>query len=240
MPKEILPEITILVPTYNRAKFLPLFLMNLRNQIYPAHLLKVLIDDDGSERFIKENEMEDVKKLIHPIRLNYMYSTKKRSIGQKRNNLAKKCDTKVFCYIDDDDVYLPTAITHTYETMIKNKKSCAGSDKMVFCMTSDDFKIYGINCGNNVNLIHEGGCLMMTNKFFRASCGFENSSTGEGKTLFYGMEKCVAITDISKVMLCIQHDNNTVDKKQFNKEENRIDIEISDEMKNLLKEILEI
>ena len=238
--KEILPEISILIPTYNRSKFLKLCLMNLKNQIYPHELLTVIIDDDGSEKFIKDNEMENIKNFIHPIKLKYLYSDKKRSIGAKRNNLVKQANTKIVSFFDDDDVYLPTAITHTYETMIRNKKSCAGSDKMIFCMTDKDFSVHMIDCGNTVKLIHEGGCLMFTKKFFRASCGFENSSQGEGKNLFFGMENCCAITDITKVMLCIQHSGNTVPKLQFYKDNNKLNIELSEEMKNLLKEILEI
>ena len=46
-------EISILLPTYNRAKFLPLFLMNLKSQTYPHNLLTVIIYDDGSERIHK-------------------------------------------------------------------------------------------------------------------------------------------------------------------------------------------
>ena len=47
-----LPEITILCPTWNRHKFLRLFAMNLKLQDYPHTKLKVIIDDDGDEKFI--------------------------------------------------------------------------------------------------------------------------------------------------------------------------------------------
>jgi GT2 family glycosyltransferase len=59
-------EISILLPTYNRAKFLPLFLMNLKSQTYPHNLLTVIIYDDGSERFISENELEEVREVLIP------------------------------------------------------------------------------------------------------------------------------------------------------------------------------
>ena len=57
---EDLPEITILVPTWERSKFLPLFLMNLKSQIYPQHLLKLIIDDDGNDKFIKDIQINPV------------------------------------------------------------------------------------------------------------------------------------------------------------------------------------
>ena len=46
------PKISILTPTYNRKKFLPLYLHNLKKLNYPHNKLEVCIDDDGTEPFI--------------------------------------------------------------------------------------------------------------------------------------------------------------------------------------------
>ena len=70
IPEPVKPEITILVPTWNRHKFLDLFVLNLKNQDYPHNKLKVIIDDDGSEKFITdENELNGVKQFLHPIQI---------------------------------------------------------------------------------------------------------------------------------------------------------------------------
>jgi glycosyltransferase involved in cell wall biosynthesis len=238
---EQLPEITILVPTWNRHKFLDLFVMNLKNQDYPHDKLKVIIDDDGSEKFItNDEELEQVKQFLHPIQIKYITGRPRRSIGKKRNDLVKDADTKIVCFLDDDDCYLSTAVSHTYETMISKKCKCAGSDKMLFCMTQKNFDIHAIDCGNTVKLIHEGACLMFYKKWFRASCGFADGSIGEGKNLFFGMESKVAITDITKVMVCIQHSDNTVEKLQFAREDNKMDIALNPQLIDLLKRILDI
>jgi glycosyltransferase involved in cell wall biosynthesis len=238
---EQLPEITILVPTWNRHKFLDLFVMNLKNQDYPHDKLKVIIDDDGSEKFItNDEELEQVKQFLHPIQIKYITGRPRRSIGKKRNDLVKDADTKIVCFLDDDDIYLSTAVSHTYQTMISKKCKCAGSDKMLFCMTQKNFDIHAIDCGNNVKLVHEGSCLMFYKKWFRASCGFADGSIGEGKNLFFGMESKVAITDITKVMVCIQHSENTVEKLQFAREDNKMDIALNPQLIALLKKILNI
>jgi len=39
-------------------------------------------------------------------------------------------------------------------------------------------------------------------------------------------------------MVCLQHDGNTVDKMQFAREDNKLDIELSDELIHKLKSIL--
>lgn len=228
-------EITVLVPTWNRSKFLPLFLMNLKCQDYPHHLLKLIIDDDGTEKFIQD--IDEVRRILHPIEVQYIKDKPKRSIGKKRNDLVRECKTKIFCFLDDDDVYFPTYISHSYQVLKENKAGCVGSDKMVFCMTDRNFDLHAIDCGNRAVMIHEA-TMMMTKKWYRASCKFGNNSQGEGKNIFVGHEKTVAFTDIMKVMCCVQHGSNTVNKLQFAKDDNKLPFELDDKFKELLENLL--
>tara|TARA_R110000782_G_scaffold81202_2_gene160538 strand:- start:2928 stop:3152 length:225 start_codon:yes stop_codon:yes gene_type:complete len=70
-----LPNISILTPTYNRSKFLPLFIHNLKKQTYPHKKLEVVIDDDGTEPFT--DNIAGLQSEIHPIKLVY-HTEKKR------------------------------------------------------------------------------------------------------------------------------------------------------------------
>ncbi len=233
-----LPDITILVPVWKRSQFLPLLIMNLKSQNYPHEHLRLIIDDDtenSDERFI--TNLQEVKQLLHPIKVEYITGKPRRSIGKKRNDLVKACKTKIFMFFDSDDIYLQTAISYSYSVLKQNKFGCVGSDKMIFCMTDKDFSIHAIDCGNNKKLIHEA-TIMGTVKWWRASCRFADGSRGEGATLFHGMEHKVGITDVTKVMLCVQHGENTIDKLQFAKDENKLKIEISDELKGVLTKVL--
>ena len=228
-------EITILVPTFNRSKFLQLFLMNLKCQDYPHHLLKLIIDDDGTDKFIQD--IDEVKRILHPIEVQYINNKPRRTIGKKRNDLVKECKTKIFCFLDDDDVYFPTYISHSYQVLKDNKAGCVGSDKMVFCMTDKNFDLHAIDCGNRAVMIHEA-TMMMTKKWYKASCKFGNNSQGEGKNIFVGHEKTVAFTDIMKVMCCVQHGSNTVNKLQFAKDDNKLPFGLDDKFKELLEKLL--
>lgn len=228
-------EITVLVPTWNRSKFLPLFLMNLKCQDYPHHLLKLIIDDDGTDKFIQD--IDEVKRILHPIEVQYINNKPRRTIGKKRNDLVKECKTKIFCFLDDDDVYFPTYISHSYQVLKENKAGCVGSDKMVFCMTDRNFDLHAIDCGNRAVMIHEA-TMMMTKKWYKASCKFGNNSQGEGKNIFVGHEKTVAFTDIMKVMCCVQHGSNTVNKLQFAKDDNKLPFGLDDKFKELLEKLL--
>mgnify|MGYP003630841811 FL=1 len=71
-------KISILTPTYNRSKFLPLFIHNLKKQTYPHNLLEVVIDDDGTEPFT--NNIQGLQLDIYPIKLIYHRNKNKRSI----------------------------------------------------------------------------------------------------------------------------------------------------------------
>ena len=231
-------DISILVPTFNRRKFLPLLLRNIKVQDYQHDKLEVIIDDDGENKLILDNELQDIKNHLHPIKLTYINNKKKRTIGKKRNELIKFAKSKIVAFMDDDDIYFPTYLSYSYATLKENKVSCVGCDKMLFTMSEKDFDMYMIDCGNQKRMIHEA-TLMMTKKFHRASQGFQNNSQGEGNTLFFGMENQVKITDnIIKIMCCLQHEGNTIDKMQFAKDELKVEAKIDDTLKNILKNIL--
>lgn len=230
-------SISILIPTFNRKKFLPLLIRNLISQTYPHDKLEVIIDDDGQEKLLDEENLKNLREVLHPIKIKYIDNKPKRTIGKKRNDLVKSASHKIVAFMDDDDLYFPSYIQYSYETLKKEKVGCVGSNKMLFMMSDKDFETYMIDCGDNKNLIHEA-CMMMTKKFFKASCGFADSSQGEGNKIFYGMENRVFITDIFKIMCCIQHSENTVDKIQFGKDELKIDLKLHDDIKDFLKNIL--
>ena len=178
-----------------------------------------------------------MKQVLYPINFTYINHKPRRSIGKKRNDLVKACKTKYFGFCDSDDVYQPTYLSYSYHVLKSTKKGCVGSDKMVFAMTDRDFQINYIDCGGRAVMVHEA-TMVGTKKWFSASPKFANNSAGEGKNIFEGNEHQVGITNVMNVMVCLQHSGNTIDKLQFAKDENKLDIQLSDECKNLIRNIL--
>lgn len=216
-----LPEITILTPTYKRHKFLPLWLNNIKNQSYPHEKIKVILDECRSnEPFI--DDIEAVRKFLHPIKIDYRVHNSRSTIGMKRNRLVKNCKTKYFQFMDTDDLYEPNCCLYNYCLLKEKNVKCVGSDKMLFCYTKDNYKVCGIDCGNRISLIHEA-TIFAERKWFNTSNKFLKKSTGEGKRLFEGMsEKQVAISQIENVMLCLVHSDNTIDKDRFKVEDGKM------------------
>lgn len=237
MDKGTNEKISILVPTWNRKKFLPLLLRNIMIQDYPHNLIKVYIDDDGEEKLINDLELEAVREHIHPVQLIYTNNNPRRTIGKKRNDMVKTADTKIVCFMDDDDIYFPTYLSYSYQLLKEKKAGCVGSDKMTFAISEKDFDVYAINCGNNKIMIHEA-TMMFSKKWFKSTCKFANSSEGEGKNIFVGAEKTTEISDIMKIMCCLQHSGNTIDKLQFATDDRKTEIKLDPNLINILKKIL--
>lgn len=223
-------NISILIPTYNRRNFYPLIVRNLKCQDYDHEKLEVIIDDDSPIKLNKE-ELSQLQMAIYPIKLIYLKYPHKRSIGEKRNNLVKNAKNKIVCFMDTDDFYQSTYISHSYQVLKETGAGCVGSNKLfMFYPPYTNDSMYFLTCGDNKELIHE--CtIMFTKKWFNSSPKFKKNNIGEGKNLFIKNIKNVALTDPMKIMFQLCHDNNTIDKKDFkdNKvEEINIPIEITE------------
>ena len=208
------PNITILTPVYGRHKFLTLWLYNIKNQTYDHDKLTVIIDECKSdEPFI--NNVDNIRHLLHPIKIIHNVYNNRSTIGFKRNRLVKNCTTTHFQFFDSDDYYLPTCIDYNLQCMIDNKVGCVGSDQMAFCFLNEDYKMTGICCGNKLSHIHEA-TLFATKRWFKTSNKFLKTKTGEGARLFEGQTtKNVFISDVMRVMLCLCHEGNTINKDRF-------------------------
>ena len=212
-------EISILLPVYKRNEFLHLFLMNVKSQTYDHNKLTVCIDECESDRPFIPN-INYVKQVLHPIKVEHRVYKSRSGIGEKRNRLVKNARTKYVQFFDSDDFYFPHCLENNYNLLKENNVKCVGSDKMLFCYTDDNFRMSGINCGDKINLIHEAS-LFFDRKWFFSTNKFTKRNTGEGKRLFEGINpKYVAISDVKNVMICICHSHNTVPKDRFKVETN--------------------
>jgi glycosyltransferase involved in cell wall biosynthesis len=216
-----LPNISILVPTYNRSKFLPLLIHNLKSQTYPHNKLEVCIYDDGTEPFT--DNTAGLQLDIYPIKLVYHRDKVRKSIGEKRNYLVKKLSrNKFLCFMDDDDIYSPIYVEYSFKCLKDNKAGLVGSSSMLFTYPEKDYVLTGIKCPKK-HQIHEA-TMLFTRRYFGSMGGFEKSSQGEGVKFIQDRDIDVFNTDINNVMVCVAHDGNTIDKEQFNKEELKLGV----------------
>ena len=57
------------------------------------------------------------------MKLKYINNKPRRSIGKKRNDLIKSASSKIIAFMDDDDIYFPTYLSHSYKSLKENKTS---------------------------------------------------------------------------------------------------------------------
>jgi len=122
---------------------------------------------------------------------------------------------------------LPDYILYSIRTLLKEKKECVGSPEMIFIFPNDEYKVTGIRC-QAMRQAHEAS-LCFTKRHWKRMGGFETSSQGEGAKMVDGCsEKIFYKTDISKCMICVCHDDNTISKDRFNDDTMKIDVEIEE------------
>lgn len=109
--KKSLPTVSVCTPTFNRRPFIPMMLRCFDLQTYPKNLVEWIIIDDGTD------PIEDLVK-DHPNIKYFKYDTK-MSLGKKRNLCHEKSSGDILLYMDDDDYYPPTRISHGVSMLMK-------------------------------------------------------------------------------------------------------------------------
>ena len=93
---EFLPSISIVIPTYNSEKFLPLCLQSINNQDYPKDKLEIIIIDGGSTDCTINiaREFKVTKILYNPLRT-----------GEAGKALGvKAAKNEIIAFIDSDNI----------------------------------------------------------------------------------------------------------------------------------------
>lgn len=96
MPAQVTPEISVIIPTFNRKASLLHTLRSLDQQTFPADRFEVVVMDDGSS-----DGTDAVVHLTHPFRTLYLRQTNQGSAAA-RNRGAKQSRGDILVFIDDD------------------------------------------------------------------------------------------------------------------------------------------
>ena len=117
------PVISVCTPTFNRRPFFPTIIQCFLNQEYPLDRVEWIIIDDGTDK---------IRDLVESIpQVKYFSYDEKMTLGKKRNLMHEKCKGDIILYMDDDDYYPKTRISHAVETLQKNPNAlCAGSSEL--------------------------------------------------------------------------------------------------------------
>ena len=189
-------SVSIIIPTYNRAKFSDLISLNIKKQDYPM-IKEVIVADDG----------KDDERLVLDIPYTVLYYKVPRcSIGEKRNFLMEKATGKYIACFDTDDFYNPTHLSTSIFNLIKSGKQVSGSSDMLIL---HDEKTYKQRC-IYLDLLNEA--TLVFTKEYTLTHKFSNVMSSEGKGFLTGSLDDIYETEIEDIMVCIAHKENTVSK----------------------------
>ena len=214
-----LPKISILTPLYNRNKFLPLMLANVKTFDYPKDKLEWFIldskDGDSDVKLIPNQETyEIIRRQIHPIKLKYEYIDRKMTIAEKRTYLTKKMTHNYFANMDSDDIYMECFLKYSLDLIKRNKSGMCGSPEMIFVWPHLDYRVTAIKCEAK-RQAHEA-TFFGTKKYVRSMNYYtKNDEKGEGASLIDFNENNFVSSECALQMICVCHNTNTCNKDSF-------------------------
>lgn len=97
-----LPGVSIVIPAYNYARFLPAAVDSVLAQDYPVY--EVIVVDDGS----KDNTREIMSRYGPPVRYHYKDNA---GLSAARNTGIELCRYDLICFLDADDCLMPGHLT---------------------------------------------------------------------------------------------------------------------------------
>jgi glycosyltransferase involved in cell wall biosynthesis len=200
-------SVDILIPTYQRKKFEKLISHNISIQTYPL-IKNIIIADDSND-----NLQLDVNYSV----LNY--KVERMSIGAKRNFLLSKSTSRYVVFMDTDDFYNCNYISHSIHTLLMNGKSITGTSDMLMYYQKQTYRLSCIF----LHAINEATLVIDTHN---VQLKFKEQNSSEGLEPLKNHIGDIVQSDINKVMVCLCHQENTINKKIWLEERYKTDFDM--------------
>ena len=196
-------KVSICTPTYNRRVFIPSILKCVERQDYPGPI-EWVIADDGTD------PIEDL--VSHLPYVKYIRLPNKVTLGYKRNLIHSNCTGDILVYMDDDDYYPPTRISHAVERLTKSECLIAGSSIIhVYFPHLSRIVEFGPYWKNHAT----AGTFAFKKELLAFTSYDETATVSEEKHFLKSYTIPMVQLDPKHVILVTCHPFNTFDKKQL-------------------------
>lgn len=201
------PNISVCTLTHNRNQFLKLLLTCIEAQDYPLSKIEWVVLDDSTDANTNTSLRTDTE-----VRIKYQRLPKKLKLGAKRNLAHRLCSGDILIYMDDDDYYPPSRVSHAVDTLLKTGAAIAGSSILPIYFTHDQQLWVSGPFGQNHAT---AGTFAMTREFAASHFYDNEAECNEEKDFLNEYTLPMAQLDPSQTMICISHHQNTFDKKKM-------------------------
>lgn len=113
------PFVSVIIPTYNRAKMLGLTIESFIAQDYPKELYEIIISDNNSNDNTRDVVAEWQAK--SPVPIKYIFE-KRQGVHYARNTAAKIAERDVLYYTDDDMIADPNLLKEIIKPFLMDEK----------------------------------------------------------------------------------------------------------------------
>ena len=134
-------------------------------------------------------------------------------LGKKRNIMHEKSSGSILVYMDDDDYYPPTRISHAVDRLIKNPDAlCAGASEIyIYFKHIEKMYQFGPYAPNHAT----AGTFAFKRRLLDTQKYNENASLAEEKEFLNNYTIPFVQLDPKHVILVFSHIHNTFDKKKL-------------------------
>jgi glycosyltransferase involved in cell wall biosynthesis len=156
MQKKLSPFISIVIPTYNHAKFLTQALSSVRNQTY--HNWEIILIDNHSK-----DDTDKIVKNFNDKRIRFFKIHNHGIIAKSRNKGIKEARGDWIAFLDSDDIWYPNKLM-AFVQALKNENSFTVfcTNEIIIDIKSGSRKLlkFGPYCDNFYQkLLTKGNCL---------------------------------------------------------------------------------
>ena len=202
-----MPFVSVCTPTFNRRPFIPFMIECFKNQDYPKSRIEWIIIDDGTDK------VEDIIKEANVPQIKYFKYDNQMILGKKRNLMHEKASGSIIVYMDDDDYYPPSRISHAVEKLQNNRNAlCAGSSILhVYFKHIEKIIQFGPYGPNHAT----AGTFAFRRQLLDITCYDESQALAEEKKFLKNYTIPFVQLDPMKTILVFSHNHNTFDKRQL-------------------------
>ena len=201
----VLPFVSVCTPTFNRRPFISSLISCFNNQVYPKDRMEWIIVDDGTDK---------IKDLVEDIpQVKYIELANKITLGKKRNLMHEHCNGDIIVYMDDDDYYPPTRVSHAVEKLLENPKALAAgaSEMYIYFKHIGEMWQFGPYGPNHAT----AGTFAFKKELLQTTRYNDSKSLAEEKEFLQGYTVPFVQLDPKHVILVFSHIHNTFDKKRL-------------------------
>ena len=199
-------KVSICTPTFNRRPFIPQAIHCVQYQDYTGPMEWVIVDD-GTD------PIEDL--VAHLPNVKYIRMHKKMPLGFKRNLLHSNCTGDILVYMDDDDYYPPTRVSHAVQRLQSSKHMIAGSS-IIHIYYHDLDKI--IEFGPYLPFHATAGTFAFKKELLTHTSYDDDACMAEENFFLKNYTFPLIQLDPKHVILVVCHNFNTVDKRKVIKD----------------------